>query len=110
MKNALGYLFHEVKPHLQILKNVKNLYIPEEFHDFERALLALHDLDLLASNPVVPETYKDTIKKWRDAWHSLFLKRGLTYPNKIHILNHHLEVSISYILITSTHLFIAFII
>ena len=84
---------------MQILKNIKNLHIPEEFHDFEEALLALHELDLLVSALVVPETFKDTIRKWGDVWHSLFLKRGLTYPNKIHILNHHLEVCNIYIFI-----------
>ena len=76
----------------QILKNIQNLKIPSEFHDFEMALVALQELDLLVSSPVLPINYKEVIQAWRDAWSTLFAARDITYPNKIHIINHHLEV------------------
>ena len=76
----------------QILTNIKNLHIPQEFRDFELALLALRELDLLVSNPVLPTNYREVIQAWKDAWDILFSARNITYPNKIHIINHHLEV------------------
>ena len=76
----------------KILKNISNLHIPCEFEDFKEALMALRDLDLMASNPDLPKDYKETIQAWRCSWRRLFRSRKITCPNKIHIINHHLEV------------------
>ena len=113
LTKELGVIWPELKDHLgklnvvlddyhggafegneckKILKNIHNLHIPSEFNDFEDALKALRELDLMASNPDLPEDYKDKIKAWRCAWNTLFKSREITYPNKIHIINHHLEV------------------
>ena len=75
------------------MKNIDRLFIPDEFKTFETALYALRELDLMASNPVLPANYAITIQSWREAWLQLFMAWDhVTYPNKIHIINHHLEV------------------
>ena len=77
----------------QILKSINQLNIPSEFLDFKRALLALRALDQVVSSPVLHPSYPTIISIWRKAWYSLFLARPtVTYPNKIHIVNHHLQV------------------
>ena len=77
----------------QILRNIEALHIPREFYDFKRALLALRALDQLVSDPVLHPSYSVIISIWRKAWYSLFLARpSVTYPNKVHIVNCHLEV------------------
>jgi hypothetical protein len=75
----------------QILANVEKLGIPEEYKDFERALLAHRRLDKLVSMPVLPADYADIIQSWRKAVLELFLARNITFPNKMHIVYHHLE-------------------
>ena len=62
--------------------------------DFEIALQALCELDKVVSNPILSQNYKQVIQDWRKAWFQLFTYRDITYTNKIHIINHHLEVFI----------------
>ena len=77
----------------QILRNIEALHIPQQFSDFKQALLALRALDQLVSDPVLHPSYPTVISTWRKAWYTLFLARPtVTYPNKIHIVNCHLEV------------------
>ena len=76
----------------QILANVEKLGIPEEFKDYERALLAHRELDKMVSKPVLPTDFKGVIQAWREAVLELFLARDITMPNKMHIVYHHLEV------------------
>jgi hypothetical protein len=77
----------------QILANVGKLGIPEEFSDYERALLAHCRLDEMVRKPILPTDFKTVIERWREAMLQLFLTRDLTMTNKMHIIYHHLEVN-----------------
>ena len=66
--------------------------IPEEFADYERALLAHRDLDRMVSKSKLPTDYKEVIQSWREAVLQLCLVRDCTMTNKMHIVYHHLEV------------------
>ena len=75
------------------MRSINQLHIPKEFQDFKQALLALRALDQLVSDPVLHPSYSVIISIWKKAWYSLYLARpSVTYPNKIHIVNCHLEV------------------
>ena len=67
--------------------------IPEEYADYERALLAHRRLDKMVSKPVLPTDYREVIQAWREAVLELFLARDITFTNKMHIVYHHLEVN-----------------
>lgn len=78
----------------QILVNIDKLGIPPEYMDFRRALQALRALDNLVSNPVLPAAYPIIINIFKDTFLKLFMARpNVTYPNKMHILDKHLQAS-----------------
>jgi hypothetical protein len=80
----------------QILANVEKLGIPEDYADYERALLAHRELDKMVAKPVLPTDFKEVIQGWREAVLELFLARDITMTNKMHIVYHHLEVDSLY--------------
>ena len=65
-----------------------------EVCDFEQALFALRAVDQLVSNPVLHPSYPTILGIFDKAWLALFNGRpSVTYPNKFHIINHHLKVA-----------------
>ena len=59
----------------QILANIENLGIPDEFSDYRRALLAHRRLDELVRKPRLPKDFGVVIQSWREAILQLFLAR-----------------------------------
>ena len=76
------------------MRRLEDLYIPDHLEDYRKILGALLDVNNLVSNPVLPSNYSSVLQKWREAWSDLRDNREISEPNKIHILNDHLEVSI----------------
>ena len=74
-----------------ILKNIVKLSIPDELVEFKHCLIALDELNVMASRKVLPSDYSAVINKFKDSYNVLVDTFGITTPNKVHLIIDHLE-------------------